>query len=77
MTPDRLRQISDPAARQREAAAAIEHHRTLMAECSAIREQAVRDLYAQHRNWRKVGEIIGASGQHAHRLATRSTQEPT
>jgi hypothetical protein len=77
MTPDELRQITDPATvvdpatRERAAREAIEYYRQRMAQCAAIREQAVRDLYKQHRNWRKVGEIIGASGQHAHRLATR------
>jgi hypothetical protein len=72
LTPSELRQIVDPAARQREAAAAIEHYRTLMAECATIRAQAINDLYTRPGwTWDKVGEVIGTSGQNAHKLSRR------
>jgi hypothetical protein len=57
MTPDDLRAIQDPAAREHAARAAIDHHRQLMAECAAIRAQAVRELKAG-RSWEAVGELL-------------------
>ena len=73
MTLDQLRQIPDPAARQREAARIVDTHRDLMSEAATIRAQAIRELKVG-RTWAQVGAVIGTSPQRAQFLATRNTE---
>lgn len=68
---EQLREITDPAQRERAAAAAIDAARQLVTELSMLRQQAVRDLYAQHGTWTKVGAAMGTSPQRAQHIATR------
>lgn len=70
-TPEQLRQIADPAERERVARAAIEAARQLVAELADVRAEAIRDLKAERKTWQAVAEVIGTSAQNAQRLAAR------
>ncbi|MEV7264688.1 hypothetical protein AB0N38_14160 [Micromonospora aurantiaca] len=70
-TAEQVRAISDPAERERAAAAAIDAARQLVGELAAVRQDAVRELYATHKTWAAVGAAMGTSAQRAQRLATR------
>lgn len=70
-TPEQLREISDPAQRERAAATALDAARQLVTELSMLRREAVRDLYVLHGTWAKVGAAMGTSAQRAQHIATR------
>lgn len=70
-TAEQLRSIADPAERERAAAAAVDAARRMVTELAAVRQDAVRELYAQHKTWAAVGAVMGTSAQRAQRLATR------
>jgi hypothetical protein len=69
MTPAEIRAISDPAAREHAARGQLGVAAELTVELAAIRRDAIRELHARLGSWRKVGELIGVSGQNAHKAA--------
>jgi hypothetical protein len=70
VSPDQLRAIDDPIAREHAAREAVEAARVLMADCAAIRREAVRTIYEAKRSWREVGKSLDPpiSGQSAHEV---------
>jgi hypothetical protein len=71
VTPDQLRAISDPTAREHAARKAVEAARALVGECAAIRREAVRAIYEANGSWREVGRTFDPpiSGQKAYEIA--------
>lgn len=69
MTPDEIRAISDPAAREHAAREQLGTVQGDVIELAAIRRDAIRELHARLGSWRKVGALIGVSGQNAHKAA--------
>lgn len=72
-SPDAMRRIKNPVARQRAAADAIEAANALMAEYADVRRTAVQEVYdslpANERSWRTVGALIGVSPSVAFRVS--------
>jgi hypothetical protein len=80
-SPDALRRMKDPVARQRAAAEAIEAANALMAEYAAVRRDAVQEVYdrlpTNRKSWRTVGALIGTSPSVAYRVSRPVDYVPT
>jgi hypothetical protein len=71
VTPEEAREISDPLERERVARGEMAVLSQKVEAYSAVRVQALHDLYQQLGSWRAVAERLGLSVGAVHKAAGR------